>query len=102
MIGSAYNYSTLISLLCLVLVVNSCTKDSNPTSFHLEIPAGFPEIQFSDDNPLTAESVELGRRLFYDNALSVDSSLSCATCHKLELAMTDGLAKSIGVEERVG
>ena len=32
-------------------------------------------------NPLTAEGIELGRRLFYDEALSVDSTIACASCH---------------------
>lgn len=38
--------------------------------------------------------IDLGRQLFYDPLLSGDSSRSCATCHKPELAFTDGLAHS--------
>ena len=34
-----------------------------------------------DDNPLTAEKVALGRRLFHERLLSRDLSLSCAGCH---------------------
>lgn len=45
--------------------------------------------------------VELGRYLFYEKALSRDSSISCATCHRQELAFTDGLPKSIGIREQV-
>ena len=45
--------------------------------------------------------VELGRYLFYEKALSRDSSISCATCHKQELAFTDGLAKSVGIRDQV-
>lgn len=44
--------------------------------------------------------IELGKRLFYDKTLSRDSSISCATCHKQELAFTDGLAKSIGIRKQ--
>ncbi|MEE3144809.1 MAG: cytochrome c peroxidase [Bacteroidota bacterium] len=36
----------------------------------------------------------LGEKLFYDPILSSDNSSSCATCHKPELAFTDGLSKS--------
>lgn len=41
--------------------------------------------------------VELGRLLFYEKALSRDSTISCATCHKQQLAFTDGLPKSSGI-----
>ncbi len=45
--------------------------------------------------------VELGKHLFYDPILSRDSTISCATCHKQELAFTDGLPKSIGIRDRM-
>ncbi len=40
--------------------------------------------------------MELGRYLFYDTRLSVNGQSSCATCHKQELAFTDGRAVSVG------
>ena len=46
--------------------------------------------------------VELGKHLFYDPILSRDSTISCATCHKQELAFTDGLPKAIGMRNREG
>jgi cytochrome c peroxidase len=49
------------------------------------------------DNPLTVEGVALGRQLFYEKALSLDNSISCASCHRQELAFTDGLARARGV-----
>lgn len=45
--------------------------------------------------------VQLGKHLFYDPILSRDSTVSCATCHKQELAFTDGLAKSVGIRNRM-
>jgi len=39
----------------------------------------------------------LGRVLFYDDLLSRDRSRSCATCHRQELAFTDGRAHGRGV-----
>jgi cytochrome c peroxidase len=45
--------------------------------------------------------VKLGKHLFYDPILSRDSTISCATCHKQELAFTDGLPKSVGIRERM-
>ncbi len=59
-------------------------------------------MQIPEDNPLTVEGIALGRKLFYDPILSLDSSQSCATCHQQHLAFTDGLAKSVGVLGQVG
>lgn len=43
---------------------------------------------------------EFGRALFFDTRLSVDRSISCASCHIPELAFTDGKVKSEGVGGR--
>ncbi len=40
--------------------------------------------------------VELGRRLFYDQRMSGNGTQSCASCHRQELAFTDGRAVAIG------
>ncbi len=49
------------------------------------------------DYRITAERIALGKQLFYDPILSGDGSRSCATCHKPELAFTDGLPKAKGL-----
>lgn len=38
----------------------------------------------------------LGKLLFFDPILSVNNSVSCASCHKPNMAYTDGLPKSYG------
>jgi cytochrome c peroxidase len=38
----------------------------------------------------------LGRYLFYDRRMSVNGKASCATCHRQELAFTDGRAHAVG------
>ena len=48
-------------------------------------------------NPTTKEGIFLGRNLFYEKALSLDGTVSCASCHKQEAAFTDGLAFSKGI-----
>jgi cytochrome c peroxidase len=55
-------------------------------------------IYIPADNPLTMAGVELGRKLFYETALSSNNQISCATCHKQELAFTDGKQFSTGVD----
>ena len=50
------------------------------------------------ENHFSQVRVELGRQLFFEKALSIDSSLSCASCHQTELYLTDGLTRSKGFE----
>lgn len=40
-----------------------------------------PPVPVPEDNPLTPEKVELGKRLFFDARLSGDGSLACVSCH---------------------
>jgi len=61
-----------------------------------DLPEHFPEPKVPQDNPMTAEKVELGRHLFYDERLSANGTQACASCHRQELAFTDGLALPIG------
>jgi cytochrome c peroxidase len=55
-----------------------------------------------EDNPLTADRIELGRQLFFDRRLSRDGSVSCATCHDPERGFSDTRPIAIGVDGRVG
>jgi cytochrome c peroxidase len=40
--------------------------------------------------------IELGKMLFFDKRLSLDNSISCATCHDPAKAFTDGRRRAIG------
>lgn len=74
----------------------------DPQAFTIEKPYGYPEMEIPSDNPMTYEGIELGRRLFFDPILSKDSTISCASCHRPELAFTDGTAISVGVNGAKG
>ena len=52
--------------------------------------------------PEPAGAVELGRKLFFDPILSGNFSISCASCHKQNLAFADSVAISPGVNGRLG
>lgn len=54
------------------------------------------------NNPLTAEKATLGRKLFFDKRLSLDNTVSCATCHDPELAFSDREPVAVGVREQKG
>lgn len=47
---------------------------------------------------ISKEKISLGGQLFYDNQLSGSSDRSCASCHNPDKAFTDGLAKSMSLQ----
>lgn len=49
-----------------------------------------------EDNPVTAEKVALGRRLFYDARLSGNGTQACSSCHQQRRAFTDARARAMG------
>lgn len=65
-------------------------------SFDWALSSGFPAPPVPTTNPMSLAKVELGRHLFYDQRLSVNNAQSCASCHRQELAFTDGLAQAKG------
>ena len=74
----------------------------DPTSYQLETPPGFPAMDIPADNPLTEQGIDLGRHLFFDPILSVDSTIACASCHDPKFSFTDGEAFSEGVNGQLG
>ncbi len=57
-------------------------------------PHYFPQITFPEGNEPTRLRFELGKKLFYEVKLSKNEDLSCASCHRLPAAFTDGRAVS--------
>ena len=80
----------------LVASLTALAQRSHTPSLPFATPAGFPEPRVPSDNPVTADKVEVGRRLFYDTRLSGNQTESCSSCHEQELAFTDGRAQSVG------
>jgi cytochrome c peroxidase len=64
--------------------------------FEWRLPRGFPVPHVPADNPMSEAKVALGRRLFFDPALSFNGEMSCALCHDPALAFTDGRARAVG------
>jgi len=62
------------------------------------LPPGFPEPLVPPFNPMTVAKTTLGENLFFDERLSGNGSVSCATCHRPELAFTDGRKRPVGAE----
>src|SRR4051794_13700544 len=95
-------------VLLMAFLATSCQKSAakaeRPAGTALNIPAplGLPPVPIPADNPITVESVELGRKLFYDARLSVNDAVSCASCHNPLLGFSDARRTSMGVEGKTG
>jgi cytochrome c peroxidase len=92
----------VLVLLCAAI---GCRKEVLPPGIDeplLAVPAGFPTPPFPAGNELTEARWALGKRLFYEPALSRDSSVSCGSCHLVEHAFADARRFSPGVENRPG
>jgi cytochrome c peroxidase len=64
----------------------------------IKAPLGLPPVPIPADNPPTAETIALGRKLYYEKRFSVDSTISCASCHDPEKGFADGKPFSDGVK----
>lgn len=82
----------------------TATAPARPIGKPIEVraPLGLPPVPVSKDNPVTAETVALGRKLFYDPKLSAGDKLSCASCHNPLLGFSDGRRVSVGVDGHTG
>ncbi len=78
----------------------------NPTAYSLKVPYTFSKYLLPplipEDNPMTKEGVELGRKLFYEKILSGDNSMSCAGCHRQANAFADTGRFSMGIDGQLG
>jgi len=107
----------LISALALSALLIACTKEEKPTPeskptppavkpigavIEIKAPLGLPPVPVPADNPPTAATIALGRRLYYDKALSVDNTVACANCHDPKFGFADGKQFSEGVRKQLG
>ncbi len=92
--------SRLLSSSILLALLVACTPDS-PEEL-LEELAQWPEMEYPADNEPDAKKIALGEKLFFDPVLSVDSTISCASCHKEVYGLADNVSVSPGVENRLG
>lgn len=90
-----------LSIIILLTTLTSCLifrnnkQLSNPDFI-------FPKMEFDSENTYTKERYELGKKLFFDPVFSIDSSISCASCHNPTLAFADTQKFTPGVFNREG
>jgi cytochrome c peroxidase len=91
----------------VVAALNACGPTpaqldaDNPIAPNPSPPFGMEEFFAVSQSPKPAR-VRLGRWLFYDTRLSSDRSLSCATCHRPELAFSETRPVARGIGGRLG
>jgi cytochrome c peroxidase len=72
----------------------------------VEVPSGFAKLNLKVNvpvaNPLSKAKYELGRQLYFDPRVSLDGTVSCATCHNPAKGWTDNLPVSIGIDGQAG
>lgn len=65
-------------------------------------PLGLPPVPIPTDNPISSLKIQLGKKLFFDRRLSLNSTLSCAMCHIPEQGFTNNeLKQPVGFEGRL-
>lgn len=66
--------------------------------------SALPDLPASPDNAVAddPDAIRMGHQLFFDNRLSANQTISCATCHQPERFFTDGLplAQGLGQVQR--
>ncbi len=72
-----------------------------PYEYNVTLPAYFTNSANPDDNtpatnPITNNGATLGRVLFYDKNLSLNRTVSCASCHKATEGFSDSRILGIG------
>jgi len=98
-----------VGIWLMVVALFSCSKEeqafddsqktytATPVSTSDIFPMEFGAPNLPKDNPFTEEGIYLGRMLFYDPILSLDSSVSCASCHQQQYAFAEPLDRSFGI-----
>jgi cytochrome c peroxidase len=88
-------------ILAPAILLSICFADDQGFDYKKQ-PLGLMPIIWPSDNPYSAQKAYLGRLLYFDTRLSADGTVSCGTCHKPNLAFTDGVAVSTGIKGQKG
>lgn len=84
----------LVTGLSAAAILAAAAPDAG---FRFAVPGWVPQPPRAVAAGMTQAKVELGRHLFYDQRLSADGSMSCASCHQQARAFTDGEIVHAGV-----
>ena len=88
-------------ILAPAILLCVCSADDQGFDYKKQ-PLGLMPIIWPSDNPYSPQKAYLGRLLYFDTRLSADGTVACGTCHKPELAFTDGVPVSTGIKGQKG
>ena len=90
----------LAVLLALVVVLSAAGIDLGNLFDYAgqAVPNYIQRDNTPSDNPINNLQATVGRVLFYDQALSLNNTVSCATCHQQAMAFGDSARQSIGFD----
>ena len=90
-------FSFHVEHLALGLILLTCISWSHAGEYTWRLPEWMVPPPVPAENPMTAEKVTLGQRLFYDANLSGPGYMSCSTCHMPEHSFSEQRPVSVGV-----
>ena len=91
------------SLLFSSLFSNDDLREKALSKGLKSIPLDFEILKFQVDdenNPMSLQKIELGRKLFNDKNLSLDRTISCASCHDINKGGEDSIPTAIGYKKQ--
>jgi len=112
------NTLKLLTFCCAIFLISSCT-DKVDEEYHHYTQEEYETITQQLDLPLETYKypvltsfgtvsagnayhlATLGRVLFYDKKLSIDGTISCASCHRQEAAFADNVQFSDGINGQI-
>lgn len=82
------------------------SNPANHETLDVELPLGLKAAQANvfipENNPMTRAKIELGRQLYFDPRLSVDLTISCASCHAPDQGYAAHTQFGVGVRGQEG
>ena len=105
----AITFFIAIAMMASFISVSNENKVSaavSPQGFQAQVPFGLPADLWNElipaDNPMTPSKIALGEKLYFDKRLSIDQTVSCATCHDPATALADINAVGVGIQNKKG
>jgi cytochrome c peroxidase len=89
---------SIVAFLILTVLVISCRKPSKHSTDDVSDTPILPSTPYDYESSGNDHLATAGRVLFYDKNLSLNGSVSCASCHQQSKAFCDNLQFSPGLE----
>ncbi len=87
----------LLSIFFLEDPVFSENKEIFPKT-----PLGMDDVPIPEKNVITKAKYELGKMLFFENRLSLDNTVSCASCHNPKYGFSNNRQYGVGIGGKLG